>query len=173
MIRIGLPVVTFFFFLFEGTVMQVFSPEWFGVSLELVPRFVMVIILFIAFFLNRQTALVYGLVFGFLTDVVYSDVLGVYFFSMAFTAYLVASFAGLFHTNLFTMMFLGLLGVVLLEFQVYGMYWFTGIAQRSMDDFLNGRLWPTLVLNGVFIILMYYPLKRLFAAFENARRQEN
>lgn len=173
MIRIWLPVIAFFVFLFESTVMQVFSPEYFGTTLDLVPRFVMVIILYIACFSNRRTALTYGLIFGFLTDVVHSDVIGVYFFSVAFTAYVIASFAGLFHTNLFTMLFLGLLGVVFLEFQVYGMYSITGIAEQSMNDFLNDRLLPTLLLNAVFIILLYFPLKKLFATIDDGRGEDH
>src|SRR5699024_10241381 len=112
--------------------MQVFSPEYFNVSYELIPRFAMAIILFIALFMNRSTALSYGLIFGLLSDVVYSDYIGVYFFSMAFTAYIIATLSSLFRTNLMAVLFLGLLGIVMLEFQVYGMYMVVGIARAPI-----------------------------------------
>lgn len=172
MIRVWLPLLTFFFLVFDGTVMQVFSSHWFGGSFQLIPRFAMVLILFIAFFLNRSTALVYGLIFGLLSDVVYSDLVGVYFFSMAFTAYLMASISSIFRPNLFSVFFLGLLGVVLLEFQAYGLYTIVGYTEAPMHQFLYDRLLPSLVLNGVFIILIYFPLRRLFSAIEMAQRRE-
>lgn len=172
MIRLVLPVVILFFFVFEGTVMQVFSAEFFDVSYELIPRFVMVLILLVAFFMKRSTALIYGLIFGLGMDVIYSDYIGVYVFTMAFTAYIIASISPLFHTNLLTAFFLGLLGVAILEFQVYGLYTVIGIAQVSMNDFLYERLLPTLVLNGGFIILVYYPMRRHFHALDAAKREQ-
>lgn len=152
--------------------MQVFSPEYFDLPYELIPRFVMAVILFIALFAGRATALTYGLIFGLLSDVVYTDYIGIYFFAMAFTAYIIASIAALFHhKNLFTIFILGLFGIVMLEFQVYGLYIVVGIAQVSMDHFLYERLLPTLILNGVFIVLAYYPLRRYFHALDAAKRE--
>lgn len=153
--------------------MQVFSPQWFGVSYDLIPRFAMVVILFIGIFMNRPLALAYGLIFGFLYDVVYTDVIGVYFFSMAFTAYIIASIAPAFQKSLLTSFFLGLLGIVLLEFQVYGLYSIVGIAQMPLNDFLYDRLPPTLLLNGVFIILVFYPLRKLFMELDHMNKQES
>lgn len=173
MIRVWLPTLTFFFFIFSGTVMQVFSPHWFGVPYELVPRFSMVVILFIGIFVNRPVALVYGLIFGFLYDIVYTNVIGVYFFSMAFTAYIIASIAQAFRNSLYTTFFLGLLGIVMLEIQVYGLYSIVGIAQMPLKPFLYDRLIPTLLLNGIFIILVFYPFRRLFHAIDHVRKQES
>ncbi|HET7578810.1 MAG TPA: rod shape-determining protein MreD [Bacillales bacterium] len=173
MIRVWLPLLTFFFFVFDGTVMQVFSSHWFGASYQLIPRFAFAMILFIAFFLNRSTALIYGLIFGLLSDIVYTDLIGVYFFSMAFSAYLMASFASLFRPRLIAVFLLGLMGMVLLEFQAYALYSIIGYTELPMKPFLYNRLFPSLVLNGVFIILMYYPVNKVFAAIETARRQES
>lgn len=173
MIRVWLPVLTFFFFVFDGTVMQVIFPEGTGTPYVLIPRFTMIIILFIAFFMSRSTALLYGLIFGFLTDIVYSDIIGVYFFSMAFTAYLMASISKIFRTSLLAVFLLGLLGVVLVEFQAYGMYSIVGITHVSLDEFLYVRLFPSLVLNGLFIIVMYVPMKKLFAALKAAKQRQS
>jgi rod shape-determining protein MreD len=174
MIRAMLPFLTFIFFIVEGTVMQVFSPEWFGISdMVLIPRFVIVMILFISFFLKRSTALIYGLIFGFLWDVIYTDLIGVYFFSMTFTAYLIASISKIFHPHLIIALFLSLFGIIILEFQVYGLYTLVGIAELTTDDFLNQRLFPSLILNGVFVILIYYPLRKHFMILKEANHQEN
>lgn len=172
MMRVVLPAVILFFFIFEGSVMQVFSAAYFVASSIFVPRFVMMLILLVAIFMKRSTALVYGLIFGLGMDVIYTDYIGVYVFTMAFTAYLIASFAPLFHPSLLTALFLCLLGVVILEFQVYGLYAVIGIAQVRMDDFLYERLLPTLVLNAVFLIVVYYPMKRYFHTLEAAKREQ-
>lgn len=173
MIRVWLPLLIFFFFVFDGTVMQVFSAHWFGTPYVFVPRFTMVLILFIAVFLKRSTALLYGLIFGLMTDIVYSDIIGVYFFSMAFTGYMIGSFAPLFRKGWASILSLGLLGIVLLEFQVYGLYTIIGIADVPLHPFLYTRLFPTLVLNAVFIVLMYSPMRKLFRAIEAANLQES
>lgn len=172
MIRVLLPLVIFFFFVFEGTVMQVFSADYFDVPYAVVPRFVMVMVLFVAFFMKRSTALIYGLVFGLGMDVIYSDYIGVYMFTIAFTGYIMASIVPLFHINVLTTLFLGLLGVVILEFQVYGLYAVIGIAPMPMNVFLYERLMPTLVLNGAFIILVYYPMQRYFRAYDAVKREQ-
>lgn len=151
--------------------MQVFSSHWFGASFELVPRFAMVIILFIAFYVKRSTAVAYGLIFGLLTDIVYTDIIGVYFFTMAFTAYLMASFASIFRQGLSSTLLLGILGVVLLEFQVYGLYTIIGLADTPLRAFLYDRLFPSLLLNGVFIIVMYFPMRKLFRELQTVKQQ--
>ncbi|HET7628317.1 MAG TPA: rod shape-determining protein MreD [Bacillales bacterium] len=162
MIRPWLPLVTFFFFIFDGTVMQVFSAHWFGADIHLIPRFAMILVLFTAVFYKRSTSLAYGLIFGFMQDIIYTDIIGVYSFTMAFTAYLIASFAALFRKNVFSAFALVLFGVVLLEFQVYGLYSIIGVSNASLHQFLYERLFPSLVLNGGFFICAYYPVRKGF-----------
>lgn len=162
MSRLLLPVLTFFLFVFEGTVMQLFVPEMFGEHYIVVPRFALVIILFIACFQKRSTALWYGMIFGLLMDVVYTDYLGVYLFVFGFTAYVIASIAAVSRKNVWTVVCLIVLGLTMQAFQIFGLYTIIGIAQMSAETFIQRMLWPTLVLNVIVSLLLYYPLQKHF-----------
>lgn len=160
--RIVLPLLVFFFFIFEGTVMQVFSPQAFGFETVIVPRFVMVMIVFIAMYFSMSKTLVYAIVVGILYDLIYTDLIGVYLFSMAFSAYVISLCTKVIHTNSIVGLLFSLISVTILDFLVYGIYTLIGIADLPVTVFLSERLFPSLIVNGVFFILMYYPMRRLF-----------
>jgi rod shape-determining protein MreD len=141
--------------------MQVFAPESFGFDTVLIPRFVMMIIICISIYLSRVQAVFYGLVFGFLHDIIYTDLIGVYLFSMAFTVYIIGMVKRFFYPNLLTSLFLALLGAGILDTMVYGLYAIINVVSLSFENFAYERLFPSLLLNGVIFVLMYYPLRKL------------
>ena len=141
--------------------MQVVSPKNFGFELSFVPRFVMIMIVFVALYTSVSKTLFYAVIFGFLYDVIYTDLIGVYMFSMALAGYLICTLAKPLHVNSITGLLFALIAVVLLEFLVYGLYTLVGIADLSIHHFLTTTLYPSLVVNGVFFILIYYPMRLL------------
>lgn len=76
----------------------------------------MVMILFVAIYLNTTYGLLYGLAFGLLTDLLYTDIIGVYLFSMAATAYITSVFSRYLFGNLIVTLLLSIVGVSILEF---------------------------------------------------------
>jgi len=50
---------------------------------------------------------------------------------------------------------------VLLELEVYGIYGLIGKITMGFSDYLEWRLMPTLVVNGVFLLIIFYPFRRL------------
>ncbi|MFD2618168.1 rod shape-determining protein MreD [Terrilactibacillus laevilacticus] len=161
-------LVLFLLLIIEGSVMPVFLPDFQWKPIQMVPVFVFIFILFISFFLSRNLSLLYAIVFGFLTDMVYTSILGVYAFCMGLTAYLFSYLARLFHLNLFIILILTLLGISVFQFEVYMIYSLIGVTNQSFTDFLKWRLPATLLLNGVFIILFYYPFQRLLLKIDKS-----
>jgi rod shape-determining protein MreD len=159
--------ILFVLFLLQGTVMQVFSPAWFGWHFSAIPHFVLIAILLIGLFYDRTRAVWYGLTFGFLIDVVYTNVLGVYAFCIALTGYLFSLLSRIFHLYLVVVVLIGILAVACLEFEVYGIYGLIGKAPEPLDHFLQWRLVPTLVLNGAFLILIFYPFRRMLVSMRS------
>jgi rod shape-determining protein MreD len=160
MIRFLLPFITYLLFIIESTVMQVFTPQHMDNDTILVPHLVMIMIGFIAIYLSPMRGLAYGIAFGLLYDLIYTDLIGVYMFSMGLTAYLTAFIARYFHGNLFVTLFVQLVGISALEVTVYGLYTLIGVAHVMWDTFVYQRFLPTLLLNGVVVVLVYYPLRR-------------
>jgi len=155
--KVLLPFLIYLAFISESSLVQTFLPHENSMDWQLIPRFSMVMILFIAMYLNTTYGLLYGLAFGLLTDLLYTDIIGVYLFSMAATAYITSIFSRYLFGNLIVTLLLSIVGVSILEFFVYGLNSLIGISNQMIDEFLYNRLLPTLILNGFFAILIYYP----------------
>ncbi len=160
MIRFLLPFVTYLVFISESTVMQVFTPQHMENETILIPRFVVVMVCFIAMYISPIRGVVYGIAFGLLYDVIFTDLIGVYMFSMGLTAYVTAFIARYFHGNIFVTLFSMLIGLSAFEFLVYGLYSLIGVPKVMLETFIYQRYLPTLILNGVFVVLVYYPLRK-------------
>jgi rod shape-determining protein MreD len=151
---------TYLIFITEGTIIQAFQPNHLQGEIEIVPHFVLVVICFIAIFLTPKLAIIFGISFGLFYDFIYTDLIGVYAFSFAFISYFATFMSRFFHGNLFIVLFSNLLAVTILEFFVYGIYLLIGHAKVAFDPFLYNRLIPTLILNGCFTLIIFYPLRK-------------
>jgi len=159
--RVYLPVILFCLFIIEGTWMQIASSENFGFGFVLIPRFTLMVIMFAALYINVPLAVTYALVAGFLYDIIYTDFIGIYLFAMALTTYVVGQSAKIMHLNAVVGTLAALVAVVVLEFLVYGLYTLIGFVDYALKPFLLERVLPSLVLNGIFWILSYLPMKKL------------
>ncbi|RXY98286.1 rod shape-determining protein MreD [Fictibacillus sp. S7] len=166
MSRILLPFITYIAFLAESTVMQVLAPEHYGWDFLMIPHFAMVLIILMSCYLKPSFGIVYGLIFGLFADLIYTDLIGVYMFSTALVAYFIAVLSRYLFSNFFVTILLSVLGVAGLEFLVYGLNSLIGIADMKMADFFYDRLLPTLILNAVFTIIVFYPFAKLLRKIE-------
>ncbi len=146
--------------------MQIFTPENYGANMMLIPRFLIIIIVFIALHKSIPLAIVYATTFGLLYDIIYTDFIGIYMFTMALTTYLVGQSAKVVHINAIVGLVIAFVTVIVLDFQVYGIYMLIGIADLPIKYFLFERLIPSIVLNGVFLILMYIPMRKVMKVVE-------
>jgi rod shape-determining protein MreD len=140
--------------------MQVFTPQHMDSDTFLVPRFVVVMVCFIGMFVSPMRGVAYGMIFGLLYDLVFTDLVGVYMFSMGLTAYVTTFIARYFHGNIFVTLFVMIIGLSAFEFLIYGIYSLINIAEMKIEPFVYQRYLPTLLLNSVFVVLVYYPLRK-------------
>jgi rod shape-determining protein MreD len=160
MIRFLLPLLTYLLFISESTLMQVFTPQHLDSDMMLIPRFVVVMVCFIGMFISPMRGVVYGIAFGLLYDLIYTDLIGVYMFSMGLTAYVTTFIARYFHGNIFVTLFVIIIGLSAFEFLVFGLYSLINITDMMIEPFVYQRFLPTLLLNSVFVVLVYYPLRK-------------
>jgi rod shape-determining protein MreD len=155
-------ILTLFLLLvIEGTIVQVFAPERWGVSILMIPRFVVVILIFSALFLGRMQGLLLGLLFGLFYDIVYGGVIGIYTFSMALIGYFSGLSFKIFQQNIIIILFTILVALVAHEFIVYGLLSLIGYVQMDVQDFFLHKVIPTLVLNLIFALLVAYPVRKV------------
>jgi rod shape-determining protein MreD len=167
-----LPFLVTLFFVCESIFIDLWPKNEFYREYIFAPRFLLIMIVFITVFVTRWYGIIYGFIFGLLYDVVYTEILGIYMYSFALLAYLVSKAMGIFHNNVFTVSLLSVVVVAILELYVYGIYLLIGKTAMSFETFFYNRLFPTILLNMIFVILFSFPLKRLLSKFAVYERED-
>jgi rod shape-determining protein MreD len=170
-VKIGaLSVVMFLLFLIEGTIAQVFASEVWGLPWLIVPRFVLVGIVFIGLYAGRRRALLFGLFFGLLYDVVYAEVIGVYAFATATLGYLAGLASRYFHQSWLLVLVNVLLVTFINEWLVYEIYHLFNMANMNGSQLLFDEAIPTVVFNVLFALVIFRPMSKLLHKSLNKSR---
>ncbi|MDO3410180.1 rod shape-determining protein MreD [Saccharibacillus sp. CPCC 101409] len=156
-----LVLLLFVLFLFEGSVLPWFLPHaWIP---HLMPNLVFICILFVAVYRHRYAAMVLGLVFGMLHDVVYyGAMLGPYSFTMGFTAYLLGLIFQLPKAPLPVMLSVVMLGSLIMDSMLYGIYRVFNFNEQTYDWALVQYIVPDLLFRLIFALIVYVPIRRQF-----------
>lgn len=161
MIRIIIPLIAVVLFFLEP-VFSLFSPIELGdVRYTLVPRFVIVYLVFIASFYDLRKAVIYGLLFGLLYDMYHIDIIGIYTFLYPLICFLASVIIRQVHRSTLTVMLLSVVMVVLLEMMSFFFASLISLTSIGFDVFLTARLVPTVIANSVFIILFGWIFRNL------------
>jgi rod shape-determining protein MreD len=149
------------FFVLESTFVELLPAEAFNSDRILVPHFLLVIILFFTVYVNEKQGIIYSIVFGLLFDIVYTEIIGINLFMFPLTTYLVSKIMNVLQTNIVIVSLVSLIGIVFLELGVYEMNFLIHQTDMVFQSFLNDRLFPTLLLNLAFTIIIAHPLKKI------------
>ncbi|WP_432355771.1 rod shape-determining protein MreD [Sporosarcina sp. A2] len=159
--RFIIPLIAVVLFFLEP-VFSLFSPIELGsVRYTLVPRFVIVYLVFIASYYDLRKAVLYGLCFGLLYDMYHIDIIGIYTFLYPLICFLASVIIRQVHRSTGTVMLLSLFMVVLLETMSYLFASLISLTSISLDVFATARLIPTVIANLIFIILFGWLFKNL------------
>jgi rod shape-determining protein MreD len=171
--RYLLPVILYVLFLFEGTVVPLMLPSSWQSRIDVTSHFTFIVILFIAIYVSRHWALAYGLAFGMLHDIVYyGPMLGTYAFAIGLISYLIGLLSFFSKANMLASMLLILLGNFLLESMVYGIYRVFQITHISIHFAMTYHILPSMLVNLLFAILIYVPIRKLLENISAARDRE-
>jgi rod shape-determining protein MreD len=151
----------FILFIIEGTIVQIVSPDRWGIHILMIPRFVVVLLIYSALFLGRIQGLFMGLAFGLLYDIVYGSVIGVYGFSMAIVGYFSGLTFRVFQQNIFLILLTVFVSLFIHETIVYGILYLIDFTQIDLQSFVMNRVIPVLVLNMIFALLVSYPARTI------------
>lgn len=170
--KILLPSLITFCFLLESLFVELWPADLFHGNWIIVPHFLMVLILFVTIYVGKKQGILYGFLFGLLFDIVYTEIIGIYLFMIPLIAYIIAWIMKILQSNLFVSSFVALFGVALLELGVYEMNFLIQLTDMSISDYVNMRLWPTLIMNLIFIIITAFPLKKYLEKYAEALRND-
>lgn len=160
-VRFLLPFVAVILFLIEPF-LALFSPiEMFDRGIYLVPRFLLMYLLFLAVYYDRKQAMIYGVIFGVLYDVFYIDIIGLYSVLYPLLCLLIAWVVKYIQQSLPIVIALTVIFVALLEVIIYEFFHFISFTSLPFEAFLTTRLVPTLIANLLFLILLGWAFKYL------------
>jgi len=164
MIRFVVPLIAIILFYLEP-VFGLFSPlELNGEYRYLIPRFLIMYLIFISIYYSRNRAMVYGLVFGVLYDVFFIDIIGLYSFLYPLICLIASFIVKYIHQHLLVTTTLSLVLVALLEFALYHFFSLIGLTDISLSVFVFERLLPTMIANSIFLIMLGWAFKYVISA---------
>ena len=126
----------------------------------MVPRLIILILVMVSFYLPRNKMIIYAIIFGFLYDSYYVGVLGIYVAIFPLIVYVTDKLNQVLNPNPITIGMMVFINLSILETMLYWIYKILGFTMIDMNTFMAGRLGPTLLLNLVFFIVAFYPLKK-------------
>ena len=167
MSRFFFPVLSLLLFYSESIFTQLVGDSAVnGSHLIFVPRFLMVVLIMATFYYRPRTAIYYGVFFGFIYDLFFTDALGIYTFIMPLTLYVASKLMKILHLNAFVAGVILMFSLSLFEWAIYLMNVLIQKTDISFMQFVAWRLWPSLLLNLVFFIFIYFLLKKDFSRLQ-------
>jgi len=164
MARFLIPFVAVILFFVE-TEFSLYSPiKWHGHLYYLVPRFLILYLIFLSIYYDRKRAMLYGLIFGVLYDIFYIDIIGLYTFLYPFICFIAGSTVKYIHQHLAITTILSLVLVALLEIVLHQFFLLISFTSVPFAEFLNQRLIPTMIANSIYLIMLGWTFKYLIEA---------
>ncbi|GER66193.1 rod shape-determining protein MreD [Weizmannia acidilactici] len=170
--RAVLPLILSVCYIAESLFAQFFSAQNFGGKYIIVPHFLLVMLILMGMYYRKRSAIIYAFVFGMLFDAFYTGVLGIYLFFYPFAVYLTIKLMRILQSNIFTGTVVAAFNMAVVEFLVYGVNSLINSQLMGFSDFLNLRLWPTLIFNAAFFILAWYPMRNFLVRRAREEEQE-
>ncbi|MDF9844004.1 MULTISPECIES: rod shape-determining protein MreD [unclassified Paenibacillus] len=169
--RSVLILLLFLLFIVQGTIVPWLLPDvW---EMRVIPNLVFIVILFVTVYHHRHTALILGLSFGMLHDVVfYGRILGAHSFAMGLSAYLIGLVFQLPRAPLPLMMTVVLLGSLLEDSILFGIYSVFNLNREPYNWSLLNHMLPTMLFHFAVGLLLYIPVRRQLELLKKETQKE-
>ncbi|EFM09303.1 rod shape-determining protein MreD [Paenibacillus curdlanolyticus YK9] len=167
-----LVVLMFVLFLIEGTLVPWFMPE--QLTGRLIPHFTFVIVLYTALYGGRHKALVLGLVFGLLQDIVYyGHLLGIHSFSMGLLGYLTGLLLEKKRVTMMSALLVVTVCCLVYETVIYGVYLVFRFTRETYEYAMIDHILLSTFLQLGFALVVYVPVRRWVDRSGYAMKPEN
>lgn len=162
-INLFVPVTFLIALLFDGTIASIFSTRLYTATSDMVPRLIIICIVLFSFYVDRKYMILFGILFGLLYDSYYVGILGLYTSLFPIIIYLSDKMRKILNPNLLVLVMIVIIHISLVETLLFGFYSVIDLTTIDIATFLANRLGPTLLLNSMFLLVLYYPLKKTAA----------
>lgn len=163
----------FLLFLIETTLLHWIIPLSWHEHIQISPHFVFILILFVAIYSNHYFALVLGLVFGLLQDVLfYGYMIGPYSFAIGIIAYLTGMIFRRINVSFISTIFIIIIADLLFHLTIYGLYRLFRVIDVTLDGVFMYNILPSILFNLLFAFVIYIPARYLMEYIEEHREEK-
>jgi|SRR5690625_1536560 len=158
MSRIYFSVILLILLALEGVALDFLPVAIIESDSVIISHWVFIFIFYIALYYdteNTYNGVILAIIFGLLIDIVYTDVLGVYMFAYFVAIYIIFIMGRSLQINLLGAIILGIVGIVIVDFIIYFIYYFIGVTYMTINHYAYYRLLPTVLANVIFVIILY------------------
>ncbi len=148
----------------EGVAMELLPPFIKLSEFYLTPHWLLVFLTIVVSFSYQHDAtmpITFAVVFGLMTDIVYTGVLGVYMFMLALSVYTGQLLNRFLQANFWVLWIITFLTITVMELGLLSIYSFIGVPTMSFNNFILYRYLPTIGANLLFLIIIYLPTRKL------------
>ncbi|MDF2606725.1 MAG: mreD [Bacillales bacterium] len=165
--KLILPIFLSIIFISESIFVELFADDNVLNKIIYAPHFLLISLCLSALFINRNLSLIYSFVFGFIYDIFYTDILGIYSFLFTLIVYLFSLLMKALNSHLIVVTIVSLTGIIILEVLVYGILIIFKDTSMIFSIFIKYRVFPTILLNFCFMLFLGYLIKKLFVYIKN------
>ncbi|EEI18988.1 rod shape-determining protein MreD [Lentilactobacillus hilgardii] len=154
----------FIAFFLDGSISQILSGTLYRYPNSLVPALTLLWLVLAVFFGDRKKLHlgIWAAVIGFIFDMYYTGLLGVYVFIFPLVIYLCQSVYQMLPPNFMSGFLVYFLGITVWTTLGFIANAFIGQTSSSLAQYLVNTLAPTLAINLVFMALAYFPVASLY-----------
>ncbi|KRM13479.1 rod shape-determining protein MreD [Paucilactobacillus suebicus] len=171
-LRFVFPIGLFITFFLDGSFSKIFSGVFFSYPYSMVSHLVLLWLALGYFFQNDVHIPLTGFAVatGICFDLYYSGILGLYMVLFPLIVWLTRVIGQYFTPSFLTAFMVFFIDVAVFEFLNYAAYSVIGIASASFSSFVLYTLAPTLALNLIYFVVLYYPLYLLYSRYNEEAR---
>lgn len=165
-----LTLILFGLLVSEGVALELLPESIINLSSVIVPHWLLIFLVLINFFYEEDKSyifIIYAIIFGLLVDIVYTDILGVYMFAYGIALFVSTILKRILQENIIMAILTGILSIITAEAIISGVYSIIDVINVYWLDNLVDRLFPTIIANVVFLIVIYPIVKYIFSKYSN------
>lgn len=147
----------------EGSLVHWLIPSAWQMQVFISPNISLIVIMYIGLYRHRHSALVHGIIFGLLHDLLYyGSMIGVYAFGFGLVGYLVGLLSHRKPPLMATSLLLIGTGELLFECSNYGLNYLFNLTHMGFQHVLTHIVLPSVLFNLLIALLLYIPMRKLF-----------
>ncbi|WP_295729857.1 rod shape-determining protein MreD [uncultured Limosilactobacillus sp.] len=163
-LRFLFPIGLLLAFFLDGSLSKVFANQFFSFPYSMVSQLVLLWLVLAYFFEENIKIPLYGfaVLIGVLSDLFYSGVLGLFIVLYPLMVWLTKLLANFFNENFFNTLMIFFINVCVFQLLNYWAFLLIGVIHVKFGSFLLYTLAPTLALNLVYFVVLYWPIHELY-----------